>query len=92
MTDLMRGINLNVLQKKLKPYKKVSLDFLAQDLQVTKTEMINLLAELILEEKIQGQIDQTTGFLELETASSESTFEKYKGLQQWSRAVLDIHA
>ena len=57
MTDLLRGINLSVLQKKLKPYKRVALDFLASDLKVSKTEIINLLAELILEEKIQGQID-----------------------------------
>jgi hypothetical protein len=32
----------------------VSLDFLAKDISVEKTEIINLLAELILEEKIQG--------------------------------------
>jgi len=54
LTDLLRGINLSVLQKKLKPYKRVSLNFLANDIKVDQTEIINLLAELILEEKIQG--------------------------------------
>lgn len=80
LDDLFRGIYLNVLQAKIKPYKKVSLDFLAKDLSVTKDEIIALLAELILEDKIQGQIDQITGFLELQTSASDSTHEKFKAL------------
>ena len=52
LEDLFRGIYLSVLQKKLKPYKKVSLAFLAKDLSISETEIINLLSELILEEKI----------------------------------------
>jgi COP9 signalosome complex subunit 2 len=49
----------------VKPYKSVSLDFLASQLNVTKDEIRGLLAELILEEKIKGEIDQLNGYLEL---------------------------
>jgi PCI domain len=43
----------------------VKLEFLANCLNVNQTEIRSLLAELILEEKIKGQIDQITGVLEL---------------------------
>jgi len=57
MDDLLRGIRLNVLIAKVKPYKSVSLDFLSSQLNVSVAEIRSLLAELILENKIKGEID-----------------------------------
>jgi COP9 signalosome complex subunit 2 len=57
LDDLLRNIRLNVLAAKVKPYKSVSLDFLARQLNVTKDDVRSLLSELILEEKIIGEID-----------------------------------
>jgi hypothetical protein len=41
----------------VKPYKSVSLDFLSSQLNVSKEDICGLLSELILEEKIKGEID-----------------------------------
>ena len=68
MDDLLRNIRLNVLVAKVKPYKSVSLDFLAGQLNVSRQDIRSLLCELILEEKIKGEIDQINGFVEMETS------------------------
>ena len=57
LDDLLRNIRLNVLIAKVKPYKSVSLEYLARQLNVERDEIRSLLAELILEEKINGEID-----------------------------------
>jgi COP9 signalosome complex subunit 2 len=57
LDDLLRGIRLNVLAAKVKPYKSVSLEFLARELNISKDDVRSLLSELILEEKIKGEID-----------------------------------
>ena len=57
LEDLLRSVRLKALQDKCGPYKAVRLDFLAESLNVNQSEIRSLLAELILEEKIKGQID-----------------------------------
>lgn len=46
-----------------KPYNRVKLDFLAMKMDVNVPEIRSLLAELILEEKLSGQIDAVAGVL-----------------------------
>jgi COP9 signalosome complex subunit 2 len=57
LDDLMRSIRLKVIISRVKPYKTVSLDHLANQLKVDRVEICGLLSELILEEDIIGQID-----------------------------------
>jgi COP9 signalosome complex subunit 2 len=65
LDDLLRSVRLKALEALCKPYKSVKLSFLAATLNVNADEIRSLLSELILEEKIEGQIDQVNGFLEL---------------------------
>lgn len=58
LDDLLRNIRLNVLMFKVKPYEVVKLDFLARELNINVKEVKALLAELILDGKIDGAIDQ----------------------------------
>ena len=57
LDDLLRNIRLNVIIAKVKPYKTVSIEYLAKQLSLPKEDICALLSELILEEKIKGQID-----------------------------------
>jgi hypothetical protein len=57
MDDLLRNIRLTVIIARVKPYKTVSLDFLGKELSLPREEICGLLSELILEEKISGEID-----------------------------------
>ena len=65
LDDLLRNIRLNVIIARVKPYKTVSLDFLSRELNLSKEDICGLLSELILEERIKGEIDQLNGFLEM---------------------------
>jgi len=58
MDDFQRNVRLNALKNIIKPYRTVELGFLAKQLEVTVQEVKTLLVELILENKIQGKIDQ----------------------------------
>ena len=55
--DLLRTVRLKSLLSICAPYKSVRLDFLARKLSVSNEEIRSLLSELILEEKLEGQID-----------------------------------
>jgi hypothetical protein len=48
---------LNVIIARVKPYKTISLEFLSNELSISREDVCGLLSELILEEKIKGEID-----------------------------------
>lgn len=65
LNELLRSVRLKALESVCAPYKAVKLEFLCKAMDVDLLEMRSLLAELILEERIQGQMDQVNGVLEL---------------------------
>jgi COP9 signalosome complex subunit 2 len=71
LQDLLRNVRLKALEAMCKPYKAVRLQFLAEKMDVNLEEIRSLLAELILEERIEGAIDQVQGVLELNSAELE---------------------
>lgn len=65
LVDFMRNVRLNALITKIKPYTTVSLSFLAEEIKCDEVEIKTLLIELILEGKVNGKIDQESGFFEI---------------------------
>jgi len=60
--DLLVTIRTQVLIKAIRPYTKVSINYLAQELNDIPTKDVeNLLVLLILDGKIGGKIDQVNG-------------------------------
>ena len=90
LADLLRSTRLKATEAICKPYKSIRLDFLSKQLDVPLDEVRSLLAELILEERLKGQIDQIKGILEL-SPSELKLNEKHRALQQWSKLMLDVH-
>jgi pyruvate carboxylase len=71
--DLLRTIRTQVLQKVLYPYTKISIAAIAKELNdISVLDVENLLVSLILEDKLQGEIDQVEGVL-VKKAAIEST-------------------
>lgn len=68
LDELLRSVRLNAVAAICKPYKTVKLSFLARKMNVPVPEIRGLLSELILEEKLEGQIDQLKEVLELRSA------------------------
>lgn len=90
LQDLLRNIRLQVLQNLIRPYRVVSLKFLAQEINVTSEEVVSLLVQLILDEKIAGRIDGTEGFLHINCGSTDDA-KKFNNIQKWVDAFDRIH-
>lgn len=81
-----------MLVARVKPYKTVSLDFLSGQLNVSKEDICGLLSELILEEKIKGEIDQLNGFLELSHDSKQEGGGRHGELRKWAHSLNQVHS
>jgi len=90
LQDLLRNIRLQVLQNIIKPYHCVGLDFLAKEINVPSEEVVSLLVQLILDEKIAARIDGTEGFLHVNSGSSD-TAKKFANVQKWVDSFERIH-
>ena len=90
LDDLLRTVRLKSLQSICAPYKIVKLSFLAKKLSIGDGEVRSLLSELILEERIEGQIDQINGLLELNSKESQTAL-KHRAMQKWGEKLVDIH-
>jgi COP9 signalosome complex subunit 2 len=67
--ELLRSLRTQYLIDLIKPYTRLELSFLAQQLNVDKDEVEELLIGLILDGKVDGRIDQVTMRLELDKQS-----------------------
>merc|ERR1712007_259073 len=63
LQDLLRNIRLQVMQNIIKPYRCISIEFLTKEIKIPSEEVVSLLVQLILDEKIDARIDGTEGFL-----------------------------
>lgn len=59
-------------------------------MNVDNAEIRSLLSELILEEKVQGQIDQVRGVLELQS-SELLKVQKHSAVRQWADSLTDLN-
>jgi COP9 signalosome complex subunit 2 len=88
LDDLLRNIRLNVLIARVKPYKSVSIEYLSEQLNVSKEDICGLLSELILEGKIKGEIDQLNGFLEMsQDSKKEGVNGRHAELLKWAQSL-----
>ncbi|KAL7574975.1 hypothetical protein ACA910_010794 [Epithemia clementina (nom. ined.)] len=75
LTDLLRTIRTQVLQKVLRPYSRVSLAALASHHlnNITVSEVESLLVQLILDGTLQAKIDKTDGVLLLDAKQKKKS-------------------
>merc|ERR1712207_84563 len=90
LQDLLRNIRLQVAQNIIKPYRCISLDFLAKEINVPTEEVTSLLVQLILDEKITARIDGTEGFLHINSGSTDDA-KKFANLQKWVDSFQRVH-
>jgi len=91
MDDLLREMRTQVLLILIKPYTRIRIGFLAQELNIKATEVESLLVDLILDNKIVGKIDQVNQLLSLESSTIASSFKKYRSMNKWSEQLSTIH-
>jgi len=82
--SLLKLIRTQVLVKLIKPYTRVKLASLAGELNIEYDEVESLLITCILDNQIQGKIDQKTGLLILTPTENE---ERYESMAKWAREL-----
>lgn len=66
ITDLLRSLRTQYIIDIIKPYTRLSLDYLAKTLNIGREDVESLVVGLILDERIKGRIDQVEGVIILE--------------------------
>lgn len=87
--DLLRNIRTQVLIKLIKPYTRIHIPFISQELNIDVVEVENLLVSCILDNTVHGRIDQVHQLLELNQESAGVA--RYNGMDKWSAQIASLH-
>ena len=86
--DLLKNIRTQVLLQVIRPYTRISISFIAEQLNIPPTEVESLLVALILDGKIDGQIDQIGQLLLLRQTSADA--KKYAAAEKWANQLAQL--
>ncbi|CAH1103289.1 unnamed protein product [Psylliodes chrysocephalus] len=88
--DLLRNIRTQVLIKLIKPYTRIQIPFISTELNIDVSEVESLLVSCILDNTIQGRIDQVNQVLFLERATINQA--RYSALDRWANQLNSLHS
>lgn len=86
--DLLRNIRTQVLTKLIKPYTRIHLPFISRELNLDTREVESLLVSCILDNTIEGRIDQLNQVLELTRQSQNNA--KYSALDKLTSQLASL--
>mmetsp|Transcript_18201 Transcript_18201/g.18258 ORF Transcript_18201/g.18258 Transcript_18201/m.18258 type:complete len:453 (+) Transcript_18201:134-1492(+) len=81
---LRRRMREQVLLNITRPYSKVTLKFLGQELSLTEDEVESLLVDMILDERLSARVDQIHGYVLLGGDRESVASKKLKSLAKWA--------
>ena len=82
--EVTRSLRTTGVLKLIAPYTRFSLAFIANKLNISTAEVQDIVSFLILDEKLDGKIDQEKGIVEV---NSDPDGERVFALEQWTEAV-----
>ncbi|KAJ3158763.1 COP9 signalosome complex subunit 2 [Geranomyces michiganensis] len=88
--DVLHNIRTQVLIALIRPYTRIELGFVSTQLNISSSEVEDLLVNLILDNKVDGRIDQVNQRLELHSHSSDTIH--YNALDKWSTNVGSLYS
>jgi COP9 signalosome complex subunit 2 len=87
--DLLRNIRTQVLIKLIRPYTRIHIPFISQELNIDTEEVEALLVSCILDKAIHGRIDQARQILLLDQKSQGAA--SYAALDKWTTQLQSLH-
>lgn len=87
--DLLRNIRTQVLIKLIRPYTRIHIPSISKELNVDIHEVESLLVACILDNTIQGRIDQVNQVLELNR--QQAGIARYNALDNWTYQLSSLH-
>jgi len=91
ITDVLRSLRTQWILEIIKPYTRIEIAYLARQLGIPSTEVEAILVSLILDDKIQGSIDQVGQRLNLDRHKALET-RRYAALDQWTTQLNSIQS
>lgn len=88
--DLLRNVRTEVLCKLIKPYTRIRIPFISEELNIAAEEVESLLVSCILDETIQGHIDQIEQVLYIDRKNAP-VISRYNALDKWADQISSIH-
>lgn len=89
--DLLRNIRTQVLCKLIRPYTRIRIPFISQELKIPPEEVESLLVSCILDGTIKGRINQIEQVLVIDERRTTRGEARYNALDQWTRQLGSLH-
>lgn len=86
--EVTRNMRTKAVQKLIAPYTRFRLDFIGKALKISIPEVQDILGFLVVDNKINGKINQQEGTMEI---ANEADKEKLSAMQAWSTAVTSLY-
>lgn len=87
--SLLKLIRTQVLVKLIKPYTRVKLSAIANELKIEENEVESLLVTCIVDGQIRGRINQSTGILLMEK-NVDASDERYQAITKWGVQLIEL--
>ena len=84
IAEVTRAIRTSSVLKIVAPYNRFSFDFIARKLRISNAEVQDIVGFLILDNRLDAQIDQTTGTVEKKIGTD---VHRVQALDQWTSAI-----
>ncbi|GAA6029609.1 hypothetical protein JCM8097_000961 [Rhodosporidiobolus ruineniae] len=88
--DVLRSLRTQWIREIIKPYNRIEIAYLARQLGISNEQVEEIVVALILDEKIQGRIDQVTGRLDLDRHTAVET-RRYQTLDRWTSQLAALN-
>lgn len=82
--EVTRSLRTNGVLKLIAPYTRFTLAFIAKQLKISVAEVQDIVGFLILDQKLDGKINQEKGTVEI---ADRSDVERTQALQEWTSAI-----
>ena len=82
--EVTRSLRTSGVMKLIAPYTRFTLAFIAKKLNISVTEVQDIIGFLILDKRLDGKIDQNKGTVEIENRSDA---DRTLAMQEWSSAI-----
>ncbi|CAI9768606.1 unnamed protein product [Fraxinus pennsylvanica] len=87
--DLLKNVRTQVLLKLIKPYTRIRIPFISKELNVPEKDVEELLVSLILDNRIDGHIDQVNRLLE--RGDRSKGMKKYSAIEKWNTQLRSLY-
>ncbi|KAK5649489.1 hypothetical protein RI129_000518 [Pyrocoelia pectoralis] len=89
--DLIKSVRTQVLLSLIKPYRKIKLKFISEELNIPEDDTENLISLCVLDGLIQGRIDQVKQVLVMNGAKNVAEVARYEVTQKLTTHIGNIN-